>query len=159
DHAAYEARGAVTTEGGLHVAAIRRNVASYQHIDPALVGNEVRVVVSELSGRGNLMSKAEEFGLSIEHHEQIAGVLQEIKELEARGFSFEAAEASVALMLRRQVEGYEPPFELVDYTVFVEHRDGRGMVTEATVKVAVGGEVDMSGAAGNGQGNALRSDQ
>ncbi|HOA23534.1 MAG TPA: citramalate synthase [Aggregatilineales bacterium] len=155
EHAAYVGRSAFAHKGGIHVAAIRRNVDSYQHIDPALVGNEMRVVVSELSGRGNLMSKAEEFGLSIEHHEQIAGVLQEIKELEARGFSFEAAEASVALMLRRQVEGYEPPFELVDYTVYVEHRDGRGMVTEATVKVAVGGEVIHTAAEGNGPVNAL----
>ena len=74
---------------------------SYQHIDPTLVGNEMRVVVSELSGRGNLLSKAEEYGLDVEGAE-VADVLNEIKELEARGFSFEAAEASVAMMLKRQ---------------------------------------------------------
>jgi 2-isopropylmalate synthase len=155
EHMAYVGRSAFAHKGGIHVAAIRRNVDSYQHIDPALVGNQMRIVVSELSGKGNLISKAEEFGLDAEIGPDVAGVLQEIKELEAQGFSFEAAEASVVLMLKRHNPDYVPPFELVDYTVYVEHRQRRGMVTEATVKVVVGGKVYHTAAEGNGPVNAL----
>lgn len=155
EHAAYVGRSAFAHKGGIHVAAMRRNINSYQHIDPEIVGNEMRVVVSELSGRGNLLSKAEEFGLDVEKGEEVTDVLNEIKALEARGFSFEAAEASVAVMLKRQQAEYRPFFELVDYTVYVEHRDGRGMVTEATVKVVVNGETMHTAAEGNGPVNAL----
>jgi len=155
EHMAYVGRSAFAHKGGIHVAAMRRNAASYQHIDPELVGNKMRVVVSELSGRGNLLSKAEEFGLDVSGGEEVAGVLNEIKNLESRGFSFEAAEASVAMMLKRQQPDYQPFFELVDYTVYVEHRTGRGMVTEATVKVIVNGETVHTAAEGNGPVNAL----
>jgi len=153
EHMAYVGRSAFAHKGGIHVAAIRRNINSYQHIDPERVGNKMRVVVSELSGRGNLMSKAEEFG--IEAGDSVTGVLKEIKNLEARGFSFEAAEASVAMMMKRQAPDYEPPFKLVDYTIYVEHRTGRGMVTEATVKVQIGGELVHTASEGNGPVNAL----
>jgi 2-isopropylmalate synthase len=121
------------------------------------VGNQMRVVVSELSGRGNLLSKAEEYGLAEDGTAGVADVLTEIKALEAQGFSFEAAEASVALMLKRQQPGYQPPFELIDFAVMVENRRGRGMFAEATVKVRVpaGGEVMHTAAEGNGPVNAL----
>jgi 2-isopropylmalate synthase len=134
---------------------MRRNGKSYQHIDPTLVGNQMRTVVSELSGRGNLFSKAEELGLTVENGDAVTKVLNEIKELEARGFSFEAAEASVALMLHRQKPDYRPPFELIDFSANVEHRKGRGMFAEATVKVCVDGEVWHTVAEGNGPVNAL----
>lgn len=155
EHAAYVGKSAFAHKGGIHVAAMRRNARSYQHVDPTLVGNEMRVVVSELSGRGNLLSKAEEFGLGDESAAGVADVLNEIKTLESQGFSFEAAEASVALMLRRQQAGYRPPFELIDFAVNVEHRRGRGIFAEATVKVLVGGEVQHTVAEGNGPVNAL----
>jgi len=111
------------------------------------------VVVSELSGRSNLLSKSEEFGLDAEHH--VGDVLDQIKELESRGFSFEAAEASVAMMMKRQKAEYRPPFELIDLTVNVEHRTGRGIFAEATVKLKVGSEVIHTVAEGNGPVNAL----
>jgi 2-isopropylmalate synthase len=155
DHLAYVGKSAFAHKGGIHVAAIRRNVDSYQHIDPGLVGNQLRVVVSELSGRGNLLSKADEFGLDVEGGDGVAHVLHEIKELESAGFSFEAAEASVAMMLKRQSADYRMLFELVDYTVYVEQRKGRGMVTEATVKVLIDGELCHTAAEGNGPVNAL----
>jgi len=154
EHQAYVGRSAFAHKGGIHVAAMRRNARSYQHIDPDLVGNEMRVVVSELSGRGNLLSKAEELGLDQAGH-GVSDVLTEIKALEAQGFSFEAAEASVALMLKRQEPGYRAPFELMDFSVIVEHRAGRGMLAEATVKVRVAGEVQHTAAEGNGPVNAL----
>ncbi|HUK66332.1 MAG TPA: citramalate synthase [Anaeromyxobacteraceae bacterium] len=154
EHLAYVGKSAFAHKGGIHVAAMRRTQKSYQHIDPALVGNEMRVVVSELSGRGNLLSKAEELGL-VASGEGVADVLNEIKSLEARGFSFEAAEASVALMMRRQQPDYRPAFELIDFLVTVEHRTGRGLFAEAMVKVKVEGEVLHTAAEGDGPVDAL----
>ena len=155
EHMAYVGNSAFAHKGGIHVAAMRRNGHSYQHVDPTLVGNQQRVVVSELSGRGNLLSKAEEYGLDVNGGSEVADVLNEIKTLEAQGFSFEAAEASVAMMMQRQQPGYTPPFELIDFSVNVEHRQGRGIFAEATVKVRVDGEVQHTAAEGNGPVNAL----
>lgn len=154
EHLPFVGRSAFAHKGGVHVAAMRRSERSYQHIDPSLVGNTSRVVVSDLSGRGNLLSKAEEHGMEVEG-EEVVPVLQKVKELEARGFSFEAAEASVALMLKRQEPHYRRPFELVDFFVNVEHRDGRGIFAEATVKIRVGNEIVHTAAEGVGPVNAL----
>ncbi len=150
----YVGATAFAHKGGIHVSAILRNVDSYQHIDPTLVGNEKRVLVSELSGRGNLVYKARELGLNTDR-EAVAQVLQQIKELESRGFHFEGAEASVELMLRRVEPGYQPPFELVDFMVVVEHREGRGLLAEASIKVRIGDQVVHTAADGNGPVNAL----
>jgi len=155
EYQAYVGRAAFAHKGGIHVAAMRRNPHSYQHIDPALVGNEMHVVVSELSGRGNLLSKAEEYGLDTNGGGEVTNVLNEIKQLESQGFSFDAAEASVVMMLKRQQPGYQRPFELVDFSCIVEHRRGRGIFAEATVKVCVGEEVLHTAAEGNGPVNAL----
>lgn len=152
--AAYVGKSAFAHKGGMHVAAIRRNVNSYQHIDPVLVGNELRVLVSDLSGRGNMLSKAEEFGLNLSDGDA-QKVVNRIKELENRGFVFEGAEASVTMLMRRQQPQYKPPFELVDFMVVVENRQGRGMFAEATVKVTVDGEELHTVADGNGPVNAL----
>jgi 2-isopropylmalate synthase len=154
DHLPYVGKSAFAHKGGVHVAAIRRSAQSYQHVEPEVIGNKMRVVVSDLSGRGNLLSKAEEHGLEVEGDEVIP-VLNEIKELEARGFSFEAADASVAMMLKRQEMYYKPPFELIDFLVNVEHRQGRGIFAEAMVKVRVRGELLHTAADGNGPVNAL----
>ena len=154
EHLPFVGKSAFAHKGGVHVAAMRRNAKSYQHVEPETVGNRMRVVVSDLSGRGNLLSKAEEHGVEVEGNE-VVPILNEIKELEARGFSFEAAEASVAMMLKRQEYGYQPPFELVDFFVNVEHRQGRGIFAEAMVKVRVQGELLHTAAEGNGPVNAL----
>ena len=155
DHLPYVGKSAFAHKGGVHVAAMRRSAQSYQHVPPEKIGNKMRVVVSDLSGRGNILSKAEEHGLDMENHAAVAGVLNEIKELESRGFSFEAADASVAMMLKRQQPDYKPIFELIDFFVNVEHRQGRGIFAEAMVKVRVNGEVLHTAAEGNGPVNAL----
>lgn len=152
---AYVGGSAFAHKGGIHVAAVMRNEDSYQHIDPALVGNEKRVLVSDLSGRGNILYKAGEYGLDGVDKDQAIKVLEQIKELENQGFTFESAEASVDMLLRRTQPDYEPPFELVDFLTVVEHRAGRGLVAEATVKVRVGDEVVHTAAEGNGPVNAL----
>jgi 2-isopropylmalate synthase len=155
EHLPFVGKSAFAHKGGVHVAAMRRSVQSYQHIAPEKVGNKMRVVVSDLSGRGNIISKAEEHGVEVESNADVMTVLNDVKELEAQGFSFEAAEASVAMMLKRQQSDYKPPFELVDFFVNVEHRQGRGIFAEATVKVKVDGEILHTAAEGNGPVNAL----
>ncbi len=153
-HQPYVGASAFTHKGGIHVAAMLKHEESYQHIDPRLVGNMRRSVVSELSGRGNLVEKAQELGVTLSS-EQARHILNEIKQLEAKGFTFEGAEGSVNVMLQRAQPDYQPPFELIDFTVVVEHRQGRGMLAEATVKVRVGDRILHTAAEGNGPVNAL----
>ena len=156
DHAAYVGRSAFAHKGGVHVSAIRRHPESYEHVQPSLVGNESRVVVSELSGRSNVLSKAEELGLEVSS-DHGSRVLERIKELEAKGFAYEAAEASVALLMARHQPDYEPPFEVLDFQAGVGRRRGGGMFAEATVKVQIGDEVVHTAGEGNGPVSALDS--
>jgi 2-isopropylmalate synthase len=110
--------------------------------------------VSELSGRGNLVYKLQEFGVDASK-EEVRQVLAQVKELESQGFYFEGAEASVALMLHRLQPGYHRPFELIDFMAVVEHRQGRGLFAEASVKVRVNDAIAHTVAEGNGPVNAL----
>ena len=153
-HLPYVGASAFAHKGGIHVAAVLKVESSYQHIDPAKVGNSRRTVVSELSGRGNVLDKSREFGLDVSS-DQAREVLSKIKELEAQGFTFESAEASISMMLQRLQPGYQPPFQLIDFVVVVEHRQGRGILAEATVKVQVGDRVIHTAAEGNGPVSAL----
>ena len=155
EYQAYVGQAAFAHKGGVHVSAMRRSVRSYQHIEPDLVGNEMSVVVSELSGKANLLSKAEEYGLAVNGSDELRGALNDIKELESQGFSFEAAEASALLLLKRQQPDYQPPFELIDFSVSVEHRQKRGLITEAMVKVRVGDKVFHTAGEGCGPVHAL----
>jgi 2-isopropylmalate synthase len=154
DHQPFVGKSAFAHKGGIHVAAMLKNPLSYQHMEPTLIGNQQRSVVSELSGRGNLVDKANQFGLDTESLD-LRGVLEKIKELEAAGFTFEGAEASVELMLRRTHPAYVPPFEVIDYSVNVQQRRGRGLNAEAIVKVRVGPKRMHTVAEGNGPVNAL----
>lgn len=156
EHAAYVGRSAFAHKGGVHVSAIRRHRASYEHVDPALVGNESRVVVSELSGRSNVLSKAEELGLEVTAAHG-GEVLEKIKELEAKGFAYEAAEGSLALLMARQQPGYRPPFEVLHFQAGVGRREGGGMFAEATIKVRIGDEIVHTAGEGNGPVSALDS--
>ncbi|MCX7669564.1 MAG: citramalate synthase, partial [Anaerolineae bacterium] len=153
-HQPFVGASAFAHKGGVHVSAIMKVEESYQHIDPALVGNQKRVLVSELSGRSNLIYKLQEFGVDASK-EEVRQVLAQVKELESQGFYFEGAEASVALMLHRLKPDYRRPFELIDFMVVVEHRQGRGLLAEATVKVRVGDAVVHTVAEGNGPVHAL----
>lgn len=162
-HQAYVGQSAFAHKGGIHVAAMMKCEDSYQHIKPDLVGNKSRVLVSELSGRGNVLYKATERGLAIARDSDHAGrILEKIKELEHRGFQFESAEASFELLVRRAQPDYQPLFELVDFMVVVEkqRRPARSenqdnLLAEAMVKVRVNGELFHTAAEGNGPVNAL----
>jgi 2-isopropylmalate synthase len=151
---AFVGDAAFAHKGGIHMAAIRKVEESYQHMDPTLVGNEKRNLVSELSGRGNILHKAEELGLDTSRDEA-KQVLTQIKEMENQGYTFEGASASIDIMLRRVTNGYQAPFEVVDFMVLTENREGRGLFTEATVKIKVGEEIRHTVADGNGPVNAL----
>ncbi|MDI7274382.1 MAG: citramalate synthase [Anaerolineae bacterium] len=155
-HAPYVGRSAFAHKGGVHVSAVLKAAESYQHIEPGLVGNERRVLVSELSGKGSILHKAAELCPELETAtERAREVLNEVKELEARGYQFEGAEGSFELLLRRAQPDYEPPFELLDFLVLVEKRRGASIIAEATVKARVGDEVIHTAAVGNGPVNAL----
>jgi 2-isopropylmalate synthase len=153
EHAPYVGNSAFAHKGGVHVAAMRRNASSYQHVDPARVGNVSRAVVSELSGRANLVQKGEELGVDV--REGVATqLLEHIKRQEARGWAFEAAEASTELMLRRQTGAYRAPFRLIEYKVMVGQRDN-DVTSEATIKIALDDRVVHTAAEGNGPVSAL----
>jgi 2-isopropylmalate synthase len=149
EHAPYVGRSAFAHKGGVHVSAIRRVPRSYEHIDPALVGNRTRFVVSELSGRSNVRAIAEAHDVEIAAAVE-ASVLEGVKAREAIGFAYESAEASVALMMQREAPGYSAPFELVDYKVLV----GKDLA-DAAVKVRVRGELIHTAAEGDGPVGAL----
>jgi 2-isopropylmalate synthase len=154
DHFPYVGRSAFAHKGGIHVAAMLKCPESYQHVEPVEVGNEMRSVVSELSGRGNILHLAERQALTADSS-RAREVLERVKQLESKGYTFEGAEASVEMMLRRTHAEYRSPFKLIDFMVVVEHREGRGMFSEATVKVEVRGRLAHTAAEGNGPVNAL----
>lgn len=120
-------------KGGLHVAAMERSPLSYQHIEPELVGNEKRVLISELSGRQNIMGKIQEVGVEMDEQQvsdRATAILNHVKQLEARGYTFEGAEASVHLMILHATAGYCPPFQVLDYSanVYDSHIDSASRV-------------------------------
>jgi 2-isopropylmalate synthase len=151
----YVGYSAFAHKGGIHVNALLKCEESYQHIDPALVGNRKRVVVSELSGKSNILYKAEEYGLGLADGANSRQVLDRIKELESQGFQFEGAEGSVELLIRRSQPDYTPPFKLLDFHVLVRESHNGNMAAEATVKVQVRDQIMHTAADGNGPVNAL----
>jgi 2-isopropylmalate synthase len=151
---AYVGKSAFAHKAGIHVSAMQRHPDAYQHVDPKLVGNQMRVVVSEQSGRANLVSKAKELGFDNVDAAFGAKVIELIKEKEHQGFSFEAAEASVALLVRRATPGYQPLFTLLDYRGMVS-RHGERSMAEATIKLSIGGHEVHTAAEGNGPVNAF----
>ena len=156
----YVGTGAFTHKGGLHVSALSKWEDSYQHIDPAAVGNRAGVLVSELSGVSNIVRKARERGIPVSRREEARRILEQVKTMESRGFQYEEAEASFELLVHRARSDYRPPFELVDFMVVVESRrrpaaGGGEVLAEATVKVRVGDEVIHTASEGDGPVNAL----
>ncbi len=151
-HMAFVGRSAFAHKGGTHVNAVVKLERSYQHIDPTLVGNQKRIVISELAGKDNVAVKREEFGLQGLGKEQERLVLEQIKELENQGFAFEGAEGSVALLLRRLQPDYKPLFELLRYKVVVEHMNGHahnGLVGERTSASSANGAELLALASGS----------
>jgi 2-isopropylmalate synthase len=147
-------RNAFAHKGGMHVAGVSADARTFEHMDPALVGNERDLVVSELSGRGTVLGRAERAGIPLDD-EQAARAVRTLKEREHRGYHYEAADASFDLLLRKESGRYEPLFRLEGFRVLVEKREDGKVVTEATIKVWVEGERYLRTAEGNGPVNAL----
>ncbi|HZV35592.1 MAG TPA: citramalate synthase, partial [Verrucomicrobiae bacterium] len=148
---------AFSHKGGQHVNAVQKLARSYEHIDPSLVGNQRSVLISDLAGRSNIVMKAQELGFKIANDTpELKAILNRIKELEHKGYEFEAAEGSLALLIRRALKHEEPPFKIEGYETTVR-RDGPVSVCQATIKVLVNGEVAHTVAEGDGPVNALDS--
>jgi 2-isopropylmalate synthase len=155
DYQPYVGRSAFAHKGGVHGAAVAKVERSYQHVEPASVGNAGRLVVSELGGKANTSIRARQLGHELEGVLDARELSRLIKKLENEGQAFEGAEASFELLIRRSSPGYLAPFRILDYTCLVEQRSGRELLSEATVKVEVAGEVLHTAADGNGPVNAL----
>ena len=144
-------------KGGIHVNAVQKVAQSYEHIDPALVGNSRHVLISDLAGRSNVVMKAQELGFKITNDTpELKTILARIKELEHQGCEFEAAEGSLALLIRKNLKSEQLPFAVEAYHVSMRGI-GTNSVCEATVKVRVGQEVAHTVADGDGPVNALDS--
>jgi 2-isopropylmalate synthase len=153
-HAPYVGASAFAHKGGAHVAAVEKLTSTYEHIAPEKVGNQRKIVVSELSGRGNVRMRAVELGADVRGMEK--DILARVKELENEGYQFEAAEGSFELLARRTRSDYRAPFEVLDVVVISERRRGSDMFVEATLKVRVGaGDVVHVVAEGSGPVHAL----
>ena len=155
--APYVGATAFAHKGGMHVNAVQKVAHSFEHIEPKSVGNCQRILVSELSGQSNVLMKAEELGLPVEKGSPEAiGILQNLKELEEKGYEFEAAEASFELLIRKHLESYEPFFDLKEYHCTFRRDGERDYQTcSATVKVEVEGTEEYRVAEGDGPVNAL----
>ncbi|MGO0121809.1 citramalate synthase [Desulfothermobacter acidiphilus] len=152
----YVGMSAFAHKGGVHVSAIMKEPRCYEHIDPALVGNRRRVLVSELAGQSNLLYKLRELNLDLPSEGEVARqILAQLKELERQGFQFESAEASFELLVRRAANGYERPFVLESLRILTELQESKAVHTEATIKLRVGDRVVHTAAEGNGPVNAL----
>ncbi len=155
--APYVGASSFAHKGGIHANAASKDSRSYEHIDPALVGNRQRVLVSDLSGRSSIMMKAQEIGVSLDpKSSDLKGFLGELKKLEYRGYEFEAADASFNLLLRRWLKKQKLPFELIGYRVIVERDEEENkLISEATVKIKVDGKTLHTVAESHGPVGAL----
>jgi 2-isopropylmalate synthase len=156
-HQAYVGSSAFAHKAGLHASAIKVDPLLYNHIDPTVVGNDMRVLVTEMAGRASLELKGRELGVDLAGQPAVLNAaVRRVKELEARGWSFEAADASLELLLRSELSEMDtPPFVLESYRVILDHRIDGEVVSEATVKVHVAGERVLATAEGNGPVHAL----
>jgi 2-isopropylmalate synthase len=150
----YVGRNAFAHKGGMHVAGVTTDPATFEHIDPEIVGNERELLISELSGKGTVQARARDAGIDLGDGDA-ARVIERVKQLEHLGYHFEAADGSFELLLRKETGEYEPLFRLESWRAIVEKRaDGR-VETEATIKIWVDGERYVRTAEGNGPVNAL----
>ena len=152
--APYVGRNAFAHKGGMHVAGILADARTFEHIDPAAVGNDRAMLISELSGKGTVQARAEQRGVEVDE-QSAARIVERVKALEHQGFQFEAADGSFDLLIRKDSGEYEPLFRLESWRVIVEKRENGRVETEATIKIWVEGERYVRTAEGNGPVNAL----
>jgi 2-isopropylmalate synthase len=160
-HAPYVGTSSFAHKAGLHASAIKVDPELYNHLDPAVVGNDQRILVTEMAGRASIELKSQELGVDVTSRPEVVGtVVDLVKEREAQGWSYEAADASFELLLRDALGGPDgealpAPFVVESYRVIIERRESGALVSEATVKLAAGGRRFISTEEGNGPVNAL----
>jgi 2-isopropylmalate synthase len=157
NHQPYVGQSAFAHKGGIHVSAIQKNRETYEHIEPEVVGNHRRILISDLSGKSNILYKAKEFGIDIDdNNPKIKSILEKLKQAENLGFQYEGAEGSFELLMRDALGEKKTFFELVGFRVIVEKRHANEEpISEATVKVNVNGVQQVTAAEGIGPVNAL----
>ncbi len=153
----YVGRSAFAHKGGMHVNAVNKNPRSFEHLEPESVGNERRILISELSGGSNIVLKAAEHNIDLDSRSpEVRGILEELKRLESQGYEYEAADGSFKLLVQKKLEKYQPFFTLEGFRVIVEKRGPEApCLAEATIKVTVGGATEITAAEGDGPVNAL----
>jgi 2-isopropylmalate synthase len=154
--APFVGKSAFAHKGGVHVSAIVRNPAAYEHIDPELVGNRRRVLVSDLAGKSNIEYKAREMGINLGGNGfGSEKIVKEIKRLEDQGFQFDAAEGSLELLMKKVTGQFEEPFNLESLRVTMEKNRSGPTTSHATIKISVANEHEITAAEGDGPVNAL----
>lgn len=157
--APYVGESAFAHKAGMHVDGVRKNRATFEHIDPEKVGNRRRILVSELSGASNIFLKAIEMGITLDRASpEVREILKELEKLEKRGYEFEAAEASFQLLMQKTLKRHRPYFTLLGFRTIVEKRaPGEPCITEATVKLRVGDDIEFMAGEGDGPVDALNN--
>jgi len=156
-HAPFVGRSAFAHKGGVHVDAVKKNPETYEHIQPELVGNRQRILVSDLSGKANVLAKAAEFGIQLDAKDPVAqDILRQLKDLEHQGYAFEGADASFEILIKKAMGTHKKYFSMLGFRVIDEKRsESDPPISEATVLVEVGGQLEHTAAVGNGPVNAL----
>jgi len=149
-------RSAFAHKGGVHVSAVTKNSAAYEHMQPELVGNHRRVLVSDLSGKSNVEYKAKELGIDLGKNDTLSKkIVHEVKLMEDRGFQFDAADGSLSLIIKRAIGEFIDPFTLECFSVVTSRTEDNPCLSQATIKISVDGEEELTAAEGNGPVNAL----
>ncbi len=152
----FTGKSAFAHKGGVHVSAVMKDSASYEHITPETVGNKRRVLISDLSGQSNIKYKAKELNIDLDaHNENIPEIVKTLKEKENQGYQYEAAEGSLKLLIKKISQEYQEFFTLKGFRILIEKDENGEVRSEATVRMDVDGEFEHSAAEGNGPVNAL----
>jgi 2-isopropylmalate synthase len=156
-HQPYVGDSAFAHKGGVHIHAVLKNPATYEHVDPAKVGNRQRVLVSDSAGRSGLLDKIEAYGIKLsKDHSKVHELVNTLKERESQGYQFEGAEGSFELLMRKAMGSHKPSFQLLGFRVIVEKKQDNGApISEATVMIKVGDVVEHTAAVGAGPVDAL----
>lgn len=148
-------RSAFAHKGGVHVSAVAKNSLAYEHMGPELVGNSRRVLVSDMAGKSNISYKAKVLGIDLEKKNALDKVVREVKLMEDKGFQFDAADGSLSVLMKKAIGEFVEPFHLECFSVVTSRTLENPCLSQATIKISVEGEEELTAAEGNGPVNAL----
>ncbi len=148
-------RSAFAHKGGVHVSAVTKNSVAYEHMQPELVGNSRRVLVSDMAGKSNIAFKAKALGIDLEKKNALSKVVSQVKLMEDKGFQFDSADGSLSVLMKKAIGEFVEPFNLECFSVITSRTLDKPCLSQATIKISVGGEEELTAAEGNGPVNAL----